>query len=172
MGRNPEDHARDAKIAKLAATGLSLSKIAEETKKNNNPIKKSRVYTILQKPDIKALMEKEQQRLAGLIPKAVKNYETWVNNAHLYSDRADKDIAFKATTKVLESHGLVSGAPSNSVQIMINSGNTIISPVIQELLNGFMGKINGQEFLKSSENLLKSSEVVEAEFEDVEEFNV
>lgn len=153
--RDKSNRGRDVAIAKMGAAHMSLSEIAEETKKYDHPVKKSRIHNILQKPDIKELMEKEQQRLATLVPEAVKNYEEWVTNARSYTDRADKDIAFKATTKVLESHGLISGSPSQSIQVLINTGNTIISPVIGELLSGFMNKIN--------------SEVFDAEYEDVGE---
>jgi hypothetical protein len=134
--------ARDTKMAKIAATGISQSKIVGEMKKEGWTVTKATVNHALQKPNIKLIMEEEREKLISLVPKAVSNYKNWIDKATTYRDKTDKEIAFKATTKVLESNGLVSGTPSTQIQIMNNSGNTIVSPIIEGLLKMFVDKLN------------------------------
>lgn len=145
---------RDLNIAKLSATGLSKPKIVNQMKTVGWDISESTVKYVLKRDDIKEIIDQERTRLMSLVPQAVKNYERWVNNAHGYRDKSDKEIAFKATTKVLESPGLLSGTPSTQINLMMNSGNTIVSPVIEGMLKLFMDSLK--------------PEIVEAEFESVD----
>jgi hypothetical protein len=140
--------ARDTKIAKIAATGLSQSKVATAMKKEGWDINKTTVNHVLQKPNIKLIMEQEREKLISLVPKAVSNYKNWIDKATTYRDKTDKEIAFKATTKVLESNGLVSGTPSTQIQIMNNSGNTLVSPIIEGLLKMFVSKLNDVDVIE------------------------
>ena len=145
---------RDLNIAKLAATGLSQPKIINTMNTEGWNVSKAIVKYALSKDEIKKVIEEERTRLLSLVPQAVKNYERWITRAHGYKDKTDKQIAFQATTKVLESPGLLSGTPSQQINVLMNSGNTIVSPVIEGLLKIFMDS-------------LKQTEVIEANFEPV-----
>ena len=138
---------RNTQIAKLTAMGLSQNKVAKEMEKEGWHVTKNVVNDVMQKPDIRLIMEQERERLISLVPKAVSNYKTWIDKAQTYRDKTDKEIAFKATTKVLESNGLVSGTPSTQIQIMNNSGNTLVSPIIEGLLKMFVDKLNNADII-------------------------
>jgi hypothetical protein len=139
---------RDRKIAKMAATGMSLRKISKELEKGGEKLSHTVVGDILQKPEVKEIIEKEKNRLAQIIPQCVTNYEYWVKNAKMFHDPKAQEIGFRATTKVLESHGLVSGAPSVQVKITISQTEVTVSPVIQRMLENFMGKLDEAQPVK------------------------
>lgn len=140
---------RDINIAKLRAAGVTQAKIAEHT-----GLSIPGVRYVLAKEQVQAMIEQEQSRLAALMPTAMDNYEKWVNKAHQYHDKTDKEIAYRATTKVLESHGLLPGNQSVVIQ-QFNTKNTIISPVLEKVL---------EEYGKR----LREPEVLDVEFEDVQ----
>ena len=132
---------RNTKIAKMKARGMGPTKIHEELQKTGEQLSVEGVKKVLTRPEVRELIEKEKSRLTALVPEAVTNYDHWVKNARMFHLKEDKEIAFKATTKVLESHGLVSGAPSEQVKITIQQSEVILSPVIESMLAGFMGKL-------------------------------
>jgi len=139
---------RDLNIAKLSATGMSKPKIVDQMNKDGWDISEHMVKYALSKEEVKEIVERERTRLMSLVPQAVKNYERWVTRAHSYKDKSDKEIAFKATTKVLESPGLLSGTPSQQINILMNSGNAIVSPVIEGLLKIFMDNLKQTEVIE------------------------
>lgn len=140
---------RDTEIAKMRAAGVTQAKIAEHT-----GLSIPGVRYVLAKEQVQAMIEQEQSRLAALMPSAMDNYEKWVTKAHTYHDKTDKEIAFRATTKVLESHGLLPGNQSVVIQ-QFNTKNTIISPILERVLEEYGKK-------------LRPPDVVDVEFEDVE----
>jgi hypothetical protein len=76
------------------------------------------------------------------------------------NNKDEREVAYKASTKVLESTGILNGAPSTLVQILYNDNKTIISPVIMGLLKDFTSKI--AEIPEIPET--NDSEIIEAEF--------
>jgi hypothetical protein len=124
-------------VAKLKAIGQSDREIAETVGKSQG-----RVYQIRQREDIKLLIEEEQTRLASLVPKAVDNFKSYIENAVTSKDKTDKEIGFRATQKLLESTGILNNQPSHLVQILYNDNKTIISPIIEKLMGNFMDKFN------------------------------
>jgi hypothetical protein len=122
-------------VAKLKAIGESDREIAEKVGKSHG-----RVYQIRQRDDIKAMIEEEQTRLASLVPRAVDNFKSYIDNATLSDDKTDKEMGFRATQKLLESTGILNNQPSHLVQILYNDNKTIISPVIEALMGNFMEK--------------------------------
>lgn len=122
----------------MAARGIPATKISTELAKMGDTASPQVVRTTISRQDIKELIDKEKSRLADLIPEAVNNFDYWVKNARMFHDKVDKDIGYKATTKILESHALVSGAPSESIRVTINQSEVILSPVIEKMLAGFM----------------------------------
>jgi hypothetical protein len=129
---------RDINIAKLRAAGVTQAKIAEHT-----GLSLPGVRYVLAKEQVQAMIEQEQSRLAALMPSAMDNYE-----------KTDKEIAYRATTKVLESHGLLPGNQSVVIQ-QFNTKNTIISPVLERVLEEYGKK-------------LRPPEIIDVDFEEIE----
>ena len=121
MSRNSDGtEVRDTLVAKMRAAGATQKSIAEQT-----GLSIPGVRYVLAKEQVQAMIEQEQSRLAALMPNAMNNYETWVKKATSYHDKTDKEIAFRATTKVLESVGILPGAQSVVITNIVNK-NTII----------------------------------------------
>ena len=133
---------RDYEIAKLRAHGFSLREISNELKKKGETICKSTISNICEKEDVKALIENEQRKLVELVPTAVKNYRKWIDAGQITNSKEEREISYKATTKVLESTGILNGAPSTLVNILYQENQTIISPIIKNLLSEFTNKLN------------------------------
>jgi lambda repressor-like predicted transcriptional regulator len=129
---------RDRKIAKMHVRGMSQRKISRELEKEGVSLTQRGVGKILSRESVQEIIKAERHKLAEMVPEAVNNYNHWVRNARMFHDKTDKEIAFRATTKVLESHGLVSGAQSEQVKIVINQGDIVLSPVIEKVLGSFM----------------------------------
>lgn len=128
---------RDAKIAKLLAKGKTYREVGQEV-----GLGKSTIAVISKRDDVKAQIEQEQKRLVSLVPTAVNNYKRWIEQGQVTNDKDTRDIAFKASTKVLESTGILNGTPSTLVNILYNDNKTIISPVIMDLLKDFSGRLH------------------------------
>ena len=133
---------RNGKIAKMTARGISAVKISKELKKMGEELSPSGVKKVLTKADVKEILDKEKLKLTEIFPEAVRNFDHWIRNARVFHDKTDKEIAYRATTKILESHGLVSGAPSEQVKITIQQSEVILSPVLEKMLAGFMDKLS------------------------------
>lgn len=138
---------RDQAVAKMRAAGATQKDIAEKTGLSIPGVK-----YVLAKEQVQAMIEQEQSRLAALMPNAMDNYETWVKKATSYHDKTDKEIAFRATTKVLESVGILPGAQSVVITNIVNK-NTIISPMMEKVLEEFG-------------NRLREVDVIDVDFEE------
>jgi hypothetical protein len=141
-------------VAKLRAKGDTLKEIGKQVKKST-----VRVQQLCARDDIKALIEEEQARLATLVPTAVRNFEHYIESAIDAKDKTDKEISFRATQKLLESTGILNNQPSHLVQILYNDNKTIISPIIEKLLCGFMDKFKQDDY----------GEIIDGECINVEE---
>lgn len=142
MGRPRKDitreptSARDVEIGVLKASGMSFKHIGEKV-----GISKSRAEAICKRDDVKSIIETEQKRLVSLVPTAIDNYKAWISKGAITNNKDEREVAFKASTKVLESTGILNGAPSTLVNILYNDNKTIISPVIMTLLKEFTDKM-------------------------------
>ena len=143
MGKHREDidspwetTPRDVEIAVKRASGQSLREIGEQV-----GLSKSRVDAICKREDVRTIIETEQKRLVQLVPTAIDNYKTWISKGSITNNKDEREVAFKASTKVLESTGILNGAPSVLIQNVYNDNKTIISPVIMTLLKEFTGKM-------------------------------
>jgi predicted transcriptional regulator len=149
---------RNTRMAKMAARGMSQQKIANAMTEMGDPISQRGVGIALALPEVKEIIAREKARLMEMVPSAVTNYDHWIRNAKMFSDKTDKEIAFRATTKILESHGLVSGNVSEQVKITINQNDIQLSPVISNILNSFM-----KQFSEAKPN----ERVIDVEFQAV-----
>ena len=121
---------------------MSLSEVSTELKKVGEVLSVSGIKKVLTRSEVKDIIDREKSRLTNLIPEAITNFEYWVRNAKMFDDKTDREIGYRTTLKVLESHALVSGAPSESIKVTINQSEVILSPVIEKMLAGFMGKLS------------------------------
>ena len=144
---------RDTKIAKLRAQNVSCEKIGKQV-----GLGRSRVAVICEREDVKTVIEQEQKRLVSLVPSAIDNYKHWIGQGKITNDKDMRDIAFKASTKVLEGTGLLSNAPSVMIQNVYNDNKTIISPVIMKLLQDHQAKLTSID-----------DDIIEGEFKDYDE---
>lgn len=142
---------RNEFIGKMRATGMSCEEIGKEV-----GLTKVRIQDICRQDDVKTIIEREQARLASFVPQAVKNMEHWITKATETTSNVDKRIGFEATKELLQSTGILNNQPSHLVQILYNDHKTIINPLIQGLLDNFVEK-------------LKSADIIDAEFQNVEE---
>ncbi len=143
---------RDMAIAMMKARGMSYREIGGEVS-----LGKSRVAAICKRDDVRTVIEQEQKRLVSLVPSAVDNYKSWIGQGSITRDKDLRDISFKASTKVLESAGLLAGNASIMIQNVYNDNKQIISPVIMQLLGEFSKKLSDFD------------DVVDAEYEEAGE---
>ena len=153
-----ETPVRDVEIGKMRAAGMPYQAIGDAV-----GLGKSRVAVICERDDVKAIIENEQKRLVSLVPSAVDNYKTWIMRGSTTNNKDEREVAYKASTKVLESTGILNGAPSTLVQILYNDNKTIISPVIMGLLKDFTSKIAEIPDIPEIPET-NDSEIIEAEF--------
>ena len=153
-----ETPVRDVKIAKMRAAGVTYEKIGKEV-----GVGTSRVAVICGREDVKGIIESEQKRLVSLVPTAIDNYKHWIGKGQITSNKDEREVAYKASTKVLESTGILNGAPSTLINVLYNDNKTIISPVIMTLLKEFTGKMSSFD----DEDIV-DGEVIEDEETEIE----
>jgi transposase len=132
---------RDVKVAKMKAAGASRKEIAEATGLSIPGVAK-----VMEKPEIKEMILAEQSKLAELVPTAVENVRKWVNKAHEYELKEDKEIAYKANRDVLQSVGLVAGSQAVVVE-NLNMQNNFINPVMREVLKEFAASLVKEDYI-------------------------
>ena len=127
MGKHREDidspqetTPRDLEIAVKRASGQSLREIGEQV-----GLSKSRVDAICKREDVRTIIETEQKRLVQLVPTAIDNYKTWISKGSITNNKDEREVAFKASTKALESTGILNGAPSVLIQNVYNDNKTL-----------------------------------------------
>lgn len=145
---------RDMNIAKERAAGLKKSEICR-----NHGLSRHGLDDILNRPDVKKMIETELVLLAQTLPAARDNYDKWIRNAHQYQNPTDKEIGFKATTKVLEQFGVLSDRPSVVVNNIINAEVQVVPPIVRKMLDNFLVG-------------LKQFDAIDAEFEEVKDDQV
>jgi transposase-like protein len=119
-------------IAKALIAGESQTAIARTL-----GVSQSTISRLANKDDVKALIEREGLRLLEAVPQAVENLKALINEMPNIPEKEvrRRELSFKASKKVLESVGLLNTlSPSPMFVNIINAGTTIISPVIEKLL--------------------------------------
>jgi transposase-like protein len=120
------------KIAKALTAGESQTAIARTL-----GVSQSTISRLVNKGDVKALIERESLRLLEAIPQAVENLKALVNEMPNIPKKEIKRLepSLKATIKMLESAGMLNTpSPSPTFVNIVNAGTTIISPVIERIL--------------------------------------
>ncbi len=160
----------------LAVHEKSVALIAREHSRHP-----STIYRLMQKDEVKDLIEQQSQELVKCIPKAVENIKGLVEDFDTMIDREvtrkdgskfketvnklDNDarkLAYDATKKVLEAPGLLGGGVPSVIigKLTVNTQNNLISPVVMEFLK--------QSTVVAKKALLVDEEAtIDAEFETV-----
>jgi len=152
--------ARNLLIAKKHIEGKSHPTIAKEISKiTGKEIKPQTVMRILQKDEIKAVLEKAYCKLAGAVPKVTDNI---IEAAESFTPGVDENnkIAWEANKLIAQAHGLVPTAQQSIVHqtYIQNQTNNLIPPVIAELAKKhFGGMINLNNIIEMKEDAEKES---------------
>ncbi len=152
--------ARNLLIAKKHIEGKSHPTIAKEISKiTGKEIKPQTVMRILQKDEIKAVLEKAYCKLAAAVPKVTDNI---IDAAESFTPGTDEDnkIAWEANKLIAQAHGLVPTAQQSIVHqtYIQNQTNNLIPPVIAELaMKHFGGMINLNNIIEMKEDAEKES---------------
>ena len=117
-------------IAKALVGGQSQEAIAQSL-----GVSQPTISRFAKREDVKALIEHEQMSLAEVIPDAVDNVKALVREMPDIPAKETKrrELSYKASTDVLKAVGLLP-VPVQSQTLIWNSQTTIVSPVIERLL--------------------------------------
>jgi hypothetical protein len=144
------------KVIRDIAAGKSQSEVAQEVE-----LHPSQVCRFLKREDVQELIEKEALRLLEAVPDAIQNVKNLVHGMKSIpkKDTKRQELAYKATTDVLKSAGLLPSSKESQVLINIYQQNIqTVNPVLEELL-----KRHFQELQLHSD----TDEDPEADFEEV-----
>jgi len=115
------------------ATGKPQADIAREI-----GITPASVCRFVNRADIKQEVEKEAMRLLEAVPDAVQNVKDLVQGMKdiPYEDYKNRELAYKASIKLLEIAGIANSQVQNQIMInILNDNRTSISPTIETLIN-------------------------------------
>lgn len=136
-------------VVKELAIGKSKSSIAEEV-----GLHRSQVCRFANREDVKELIETEAMRLLEVVPDAVDNIKTTVKGMKNLpkKDIKNRELAYKASAKVLESAGILNTATPSQVIVNIfkQSEKPLISPLVQKVLQEFMKGFKDDGEIKES----------------------
>jgi hypothetical protein len=125
------------KVVQRLALGEAQAGIAKDT-----GIHPSQVCRFAKREDVKALIEKERFRLAEAVPDAVQNVKTLVREFSNIPPKETKqrELSYKATADLLRAYG-VFPSPVQSQTLIWNSQTTIVSPLIQKILESMASNL-------------------------------
>lgn len=138
--------ARDIGIVKERVAGKSVSEIAKGVGLTVGGVSK-----VLNRDDIRKMLEREYLRLANAVPEVTENI---INSAKSFSkeqESDDKKISWEANKLIAQAHGLLPTSSQSVVhQTFINNQvNQIIPPVIAELAAKHFGGMVNMTSVKS-----------------------
>lgn len=120
-------------IVKRLAVGESQSSIARDV-----GLDQSQVSRFASREDIRAFIEQEQKSLLDVVPDAVENVKCLVREMKDIpaQDTKRRELSYMATKDVLKSVGILPTPLQSQTFINITkTQHTLISPIIQEMLN-------------------------------------
>jgi hypothetical protein len=126
-----------AEVVQRLATGEAQAEIARDV-----GLHRSGLCRFAKREDVKALIEHEQMRLAEVIPDAVDNVKALIREMPNISPNETKrrELSYKASTDVLKAAGILP-VPVQSQTLIWNSKTTIVSPLIQKLLESIASNL-------------------------------
>jgi predicted XRE-type DNA-binding protein len=127
-----ESEAVKEQIAKALAGGQSQAIIAQAV-----GVSQPTISRLANKGDVRAMIERQSLSLLEGVPQAVENLKAQINEMpNIPPEQVKrKELGLKASIKLLESAGLLNTpSPSPTFVNIINARTTIISPVVERLL--------------------------------------
>lgn len=124
-------------VAKRLAVGESRSSIARDYKMCHTTVSR-----FSRREDVQNLIEEETLSLLEVLPNAVENVKSLVRDMKNLpkKDHKGRELSFKASQKVLESAGIMNTpTPSQTVVNIVKKEESLISPVIEELMKKHFG---------------------------------
>lgn len=122
-------------VAKAIVGGHSQREIAEAI-----GVSQPTISRMLKKGDVKAFIEEEQMKILDLIPQAIENFRAMVNEMPAIPPREVKrrELAFKASVKVLEAAGILNtGSQSPTIANITQKNTILLDPRLQQLLEQY-----------------------------------
>jgi predicted XRE-type DNA-binding protein len=118
-------------IAKAIAGGQSQGEIAKDL-----GVSQPTISHLVNKGDVKALIEAETLKLLDAVPQAVENLKALVNEMPDIPKKETKrrELAYKASTEVLKTAGLLPTPIQSQTLINIYAENLFASPLIETFL--------------------------------------
>lgn len=128
MGKPKPHKTNKPEIRNEIVTSIAQGKSQMETAKETG-VSVSTVHRLIQKPDIKALIEEQRGRLSSGLPKAAENVLSLIEKMDTAPDARSKELSYKASSDLLKSFGLFpSATPSIAVTQIYNENAVIVSP--------------------------------------------
>ena len=131
-------HIKKKVIGEIAA-GKSQSEVAQEVE-----LHPSQVCRFLKREDVQELIEQETLRLLEAVPDAVQNVKNLVHEMKAIPKKDSKrqELAYKATSDVLKSAGLLPSSKQSQTLINIYEQKNFTMPsILQELINEHLQKM-------------------------------
>lgn len=140
-------------IVKKRVAGKSQRAIAREMTASGTPVSLKGVKLILNRDDVKAMLEKQYLKLANSVEKVTDNIIKAAHEFKKGQESDDKKISWEANKLIAQAHGLLPTANQSIVhQTFINNQyNTIIPPVIAELAAKHFGGLVNMASVKALE---------------------
>lgn len=131
--------ARNIKIAKARVAGKTLAEIG-----GGFGLKPISVQKVLERDEVKALIEKQYLKLAAMLPEVtdrIIKVSQKLDDSDI--EREDKSMSWEANKLIAQSHGLLPSANQSVVhQTFIGQqNNVVVPPIIAELMAKHFGGI-------------------------------
>jgi hypothetical protein len=114
------------KVVRDSLAGKTQAEIGREL-----GVGRSTISRFLTREDVAALVERERLKIASLIRSALDNVESLVLSMPTAETYKDRELAYRASTRVLEAGGLLPGPPDTNALIQINN-QMMIGPGIRK----------------------------------------
>jgi len=130
-------------VVQMLAMGSSQTEVARVTN-----VSESQMSKFVNREDIKQLISNESCRLMECLPDATQNLTDMVKGMKKLApnDHKNKELAYRASLKVLETAGItpVAGQVSQ-VTTILQQNNTELSPIIEKLLAMHLRGVDTEE---------------------------
>lgn len=158
------------KVITMSASGKEDSEIVDVLAKEDGiEINKSNICRFRNREDVQKAIERETYKLMELVPKAVSNVKTLVDNFEGAEDKDDRKLGYEATKEVLKAAKMLPSSGDTHITTLIFGGvsGATIDPVIAELL-----ELRKNDMKLSPEDMKalgyeNEDNITDAEFEEV-----
>ena len=128
-------HIKEMAVKRLAA-GESQASVAQDI-----GVHRSQVCRFAKREDIRPFIEQEQMKLMEAVPDAVENVKQLVREMKDLpkGDTKERELSYRASLDTLKAAGMMpSPVQSQVIANIFNDQRTVISPVVQEILDSHL----------------------------------